>query len=412
MTDVEVFELIPLDQLKQFDLPNGMPCFIGDVADICKHVESHGYNFYYVMGIEQYSTTDNKVTKTLTRPTIFKVVSTIVSRSVTVADPSELGLDTMSSQAWYSLPLIPREIVQMMEDFFRQVEDVHNTESIVLLTYDPRHLDTDNPTAGWGVLVPDQVNTAGDCQYDHQSIVAEKDENVYIVGSAHSHPNMAAFASGTDHKDQADFPGIHITYGWQKSVNNNATQYYIELQTPGGAFTMSPDQVFESTPKSEPAPEIQEWLKKVSKKSSAVAPSSGYAYSNYGYDNFSSTRSYSPFKGKDIKVPSHFPDPKINTIVGEVKEGEDNCPFCNTRLIKTDIEKRRCLSCHSYLVFANEGDTLSDILRIRSSQGIFSNEIDIEKKPTKNIYLWTRSGTERLELLYGTQKESLQSGKA
>ena len=416
MTTVEEFDLVPIDQIKQFDLPNGMPCFIGDIDNVCQHIEAHGYSFYYVMGIEQYNVVENKVTKTATRPTIFKVVSTIVSRSVTVADPNELGLDTMTSQAWYSLPLIPRNLVQMMDDFFRQVEDLYNTESIVLLTYDPRYLQAEIPSDGWGILVPDQENTAGDCRYDHESIVAEKDEDVYIVGSAHSHPNMAAFASGTDHKDQADFPGIHITYGWQKSVNNNATQYYIELQTPGGAFTMNAEQVFESAPKSEPAPEIEQWVKKVTKKTTATTTgTSGYSYDNYGYGGYSSGRTYSntptSFKGKKISVPSHFPDPSENTIVGEVKESENNCPFCDTRLIKSDIDKRRCLSCHSYLVFAKEGDTLEDILKIRNQQGIFSSEIDLEKQPSKNVYLWSRNGTDKLELIYGSEKVS-SSGKA
>jgi hypothetical protein len=416
MTTTEDFDLTPLEEIKQFDLPNGMPCFIGDIDNVCKHIEAHGYTFYYVMGVEQYSVVENKTTKTATRPTIFKVVSTIVSRSVTVADPSELGLDTMTSQAWYSLPLMPCSLVQMMEDFFRQVEDLYNTESIVLLTYDPRFTESETPGDGWGILVPDQENTAGDCRYDHESIVAEKDEDVYIVGSAHSHPNMAAFASGTDHKDQADFPGIHITYGWQKSVNNNATQYYIELQTPGGAFTMNPEQVFESAPKSDPAPEIEQWVKKVTKKTATPATSSsGYAYSNYGYNNYSTGKNYSStspsFKGKKISVPEHFPDPHKNTIVGEVKESENNCPFCDTRLIKSDIDKRRCLSCHSYLVFEKEGDTIEDILNIRNQQGIFSSEIDIEKNPSKNVYLWTRSGTQKIELIHGTEEAS-SSGKA
>lgn len=416
-TTEEEFELIPLENLKQFDLPNGMPCFIGDVDEVCKHIEAHNYSFYYVMGIEQYNVTENKTIKTATRPTIFKVVSTIVSRSVTVADPAELGLDTMTSQAWYSLPLIPRNLVQMMDDFFRQVEEKFNTESIVLLTFDPRFLESENPSDGWGILVPDQENTAGDCRYDHESIVSEKDENVYLVGSAHSHPNMAAFASGTDHKDQADFPGIHITYGWQKSVSNNATQYYIELQTPGGAFTMNPEQVFESTPKAQPAPEIEQWISKVTKKAATPTTSTttGYSYSNYGYNNYSSGKGYTPsthYKGKTIKVPAHFPDPQANTIVGEVLTNEDDCPFCSTRLIKSDIDKRRCMSCHSYLMFEAQGDEFVDILQIRNGQGIFSKEIELEKNPEKNVYVWTRSGSEKLELIYGSEKESSQSGKA
>jgi hypothetical protein len=417
MTEVseDKFELIPLEELTQFTLPNGMPCFVGNVKDVCHHIEGHGYNFYYLMTVEEYSYVDtNKATKTSTRPTIFKVVSTIISRSVTVATEQELGLDVVSISAEYTLPRIPFEMVQKMDDFFRAVEDKHGTESIVLLTYDPTFFGLENEGDGWGVLVPDQTNTAADCAYDHESIAKEKPEHVYLVGSVHSHPNMPAFASGTDHKDQADFPGIHITYGWRKNVSNNATEYHIELQTPGGVFSLDADQVFESFPKSEPSPEIDVWMSKVSKK--VYTPINGksgygsYGYTDYSYGTSGTVYSSAPV-AKEVKLPEGFPSIKDNIIIARIEENETHCPFCSVKFVKVDKEKRRCLSCHQYIMFGNE--TVSNLISHRKAMGLFSNDIDVERSVQKAIYIWTKNNSQdKLELYCSADKVGDASGKA
>lgn len=415
----EVEEIIPIEELNWFELPNGMPCFIGDVDNISKHVEANGYNFYYVLCNESYTYMDGKTSKTGLRPSLLKVVSTIISRSVTVADPNELVFDTMSIEAQYLLPRIPFSLVQMMEDFFRTVEEKHGTESIVLLTYDPDFLTTDSPGDGWGVLVPDQTNTAADCAYDHESVASQKPEHVYLVGSAHSHPGMAAFASGTDHKDQADFPGIHITYGWRKNVNNNATEYHIELQTPGSVFSMQPDQVFEGIPKPDPDPQINVWMDKVTKKAPPLTTSTGVGTgSSYtsGYGNYSSGSSYGGYsstpKPKTITLPQGFPDPSSNVIIAELKtENEPECPFCNTAFIAPDYNKRRCLSCHQYI--ALPGETMIDITNVRKNQGLYSYDIDISKSLAKNVYMWSRlNGSDQIVLVQAADNyTSTSAGK-
>jgi hypothetical protein len=63
-------------------------------------------------------------------------------------------------------------------------------------------------------------------------------------------------------------------------------------------------------------------------------------------------------------------------------------------------------------MFEAQGDEFVDIVQVRNGQGIFSKEIELEKNPEKNVYVWTRSGSEKLELIYGSEKESSQSGKA
>jgi hypothetical protein len=422
MTEVseDKFELIPLEELTYFDLPNGMPCFVGNVDDICQHIEAHGYNFYYLMTVEEYSYTDtNKTTKTSTRPTIFKVVSTIISRSVTVATEQELNLETLSTSAEYTLPRIPYEMVQKMDDFFRAVEDKHGTESIVLLTYDPNFFGLENEGDGWGVLVPDQTNTAADCAYDHESIAKEKPEHVYLVGSAHSHPNMPAFASGTDHKDQADFPGIHITYGWRKNVSNNATEYHIELQTPGGVFSLDPGQVFDSFPKSDPSPDIDVWMGKVSKKVYTPTANGKTGVGSYGYTDYSygygaggtSTTGYSTIpQAKKVTLPEDFPPIKDNIIIACISENDTHCPFCSVKFVKVDKDKRRCLSCHQYIMFDNE--TVPNVVAHRKAMGLFSNDIDIERSVQKPIYLWTKNNSQdKLELYCAADKVGDALGK-
>jgi hypothetical protein len=145
---------------------------------------------------------------------VVKVVNNIIGRSVSQVEDEIADLAAVRETAEYTLPGIPLEIVNRLDDFFRLVDAQHGTEAIVMLTFDP----TKSDSSGWGVLVPEQTNTSVHCNYNPDSIVAEKPDHVMIVGSVHSHPGMAAYASGTDHADQADFDGIHITYGWQKSV--------------------------------------------------------------------------------------------------------------------------------------------------------------------------------------------------
>jgi hypothetical protein len=267
-----------LEDLNFFWTKSGVPCFMADRDNIEEIIENLGFNIYYMIcntavdrKIETKSvgynaaptaTTTTWVTDLSTN--IVKVVNNFVGRSVAIVKDEDLyDFDVTRETAEYNLPPIPHDIVVKLDEFFRLVDAQHGTESIVLLTFDPQYEGTPE---GWGVLVPDQTNTSVHCKYDAESIVDQKPENVMIVGSVHSHPNMAAYASGTDHADQADFDGIHITYGWQKSVNGGATQYHIEMQIGGTAWTLKPEDVFEDFVFTKaPDPQVIEWSQKVKK---------------------------------------------------------------------------------------------------------------------------------------------------
>jgi len=272
-------ENLTLDDLNHFWSAEGLPVFYADREDICDVVEQMGFSIYYLLAnqkqevkppVNKNNNNKNNKHNPPSAPTYinktewFKVVNNFVGRSVSKCSPSLAdNFLPIEEMAHYTMPLIPHVIVDKLDQFFRLVDAQHGTESIVMLTYDT----TKEGPEGWGILVPDQENTAAHCNYDPHSIAEMKPDNVMVVGSVHSHPKMAAYASGTDHADQADFDGIHITYGWQKSVNNGATQYHIELQMAGNAYTLQPEDVFEDfLIQKEPDPDVVEWSSKVKKE--------------------------------------------------------------------------------------------------------------------------------------------------
>ena len=290
-SDLSVVEDIPEVTLEDLNplwiTADGLPTFFFTASNLYDLVESLGFNIYYVLGNnaeEVKSSASSNVTYNSSNKTaavtpvtvlvknaqFYRVVNSFVSRTVSECSP-ELAMDfcTVEEEATYDMPPIPHLLIDKLDQFFRLVDAQHGTESIVMLTYDIDKEGSD----GWGILVPDQTNTSVHCNYDPDSIAQIKPDNVMIVGSVHSHPGMSAYASGTDHKDQADFDGIHITFGWQKSVNNGATQYHIELQSAGKAYKLDPEDVFEDyIIDKAPDPEVVGWTDKVKKVS---PPSTG-----------------------------------------------------------------------------------------------------------------------------------------
>lgn len=271
----KIKEPVTLDDLDYFWMTNGAPCFMADREDICEVVESLGFQIYYLiadLAINKEIKGKDKQFKEITwietthKARVLKVVNNIIGRSVSETD-DEFGQDILSSveeSATYNMPKIPKNIIKKLDEFFRLVHAQHGTESIVILTFDPNV----NTSDGWGVLVPEQTNTAAHCKYDAESIVDLKPDHVIIVGSVHSHPEMAAYASGTDHEDQADFDGVHITYGWMKTKNGGATEYHAEMQMNGTAYLLNIDDVFEDTTEvKDPDPQVVEWSGKVKKVS-------------------------------------------------------------------------------------------------------------------------------------------------
>ena len=379
---------ITLEDLNPVWMADGLPCFLADSDDICDIIESFGFNIYYLLANQSKeikASTTTVAGKTTTTPAsvtknsqIYRVVNNFVGRTVTIASPPFTdNIISIEEEATYNMPAIPHVLVDKLDQFFRLVDAQHGTESIVMLTYD---LDKQGPE-GWGILVPDQVNTSVHCNYDPDSIAQIKPDNVMIVGSVHSHPGMSAYASGTDHADQADFDGIHITFGWQKSVNNGATQYYAELQMAGKAYKLDIEDVFEDyIIDKAPDPEVVGWTDKVKKVSppksgGSVTVTTGQAYQTprppaTPQTQVSTAAGTSRNHSGKILYPPHILDiieevvgPTedillVSEVVSNAENTSYNCPACFSLISRHDVCSNSC--CPVCDVPLSEPDTSAD----------------------------------------------------
>lgn len=417
---------VTLDDLDYFWANDGLPVFYANKHNIEDIIENLGFSIYYLIcniaedkevkssfnsasTTTTYNYSNNWSSGTTTTSTsvitekttsVVKVVNNIVGRAVSQVTGEIADLAAVRETAEYNLPGIPLEIVNRLDDFFRLVDAQHGTESIVLLTFDP----SKNDSSGWGVLVPEQTNTSVHCNYNPDSVVEEKPDNVLIVGSVHSHPGMAAYASGTDHADQADFDGVHITYGWQKSVNGGATQYYIEMQMAGSSWTLKPEDVFEGyVVNKNPDSLVVEWSTKVKK---VLPPTGGSAFQAASHQSDlhknhphrtqtlsqqvtlgstadgtakdSPTRKYSTCTVPDVK------DKTPHIIIAEIDPNDNDieCPSCDYALSDYDLTSGSCPVCDLPLVSMTDG--YQDILA-KAEKYLRERHLD----GSHTIYLWT-----------------------
>jgi len=385
MSDNTDTKYITLDDLNYFWMPNGAPCFIANnydvVDDFCDTVESFGFQIYYIITDKETSkTVQAKNDKGVMVPTevydyspaIFKVVNNFTGRAV-MESKEAFGNSfcPVKEVAEYNMPPIPRDIIDKLDEFFRLVHAQHGTESIVILTFDTTKEGSD----GWGVLVPEQENTSVHCKYDADSIAEMKPDHLMIVGSVHSHPEMSAYASGTDHADQADFDGVHITYGWQKTVNQGATQYHIELQIGGEHYKLDPQDVFEYYAQNkDPDPQVLEWSTKVKKvlppstgvsatqaHNTALPPAQSYQTAWVQTHNSpattagtATTRAFDKNKFlEDLKGID--PDAIVAFEHDERLNPTSDCLVCDFPLTEKDINSGFCMTCDSPIVSPEMG---------------------------------------------------------
>lgn len=407
-------------------LTNGLPLVIANQPEIIERVRAEcGFNQFYLVAHKK--TVEKWEGKNIAghgwvaagsadhfTPKIMKVVFNTVGWSIHEAPEEDLGLAWVEQSACFTLPKIPIELIYKMDAFFRTVARELQTEAIVILTFDET-VDGPDSTKGWGICVPKQENTPGHCQYDQLSIIDAKPDDAIIVGTAHSHPNMSAFASGTDHHDQADFDGIHITFGWQSTVNAGATQFHLELQMGGQNWTLKPEQIFTEAPKPPEFPEVDEWKKNVSKRQPAQThvrktytpphtpsgptthvPSSrifdsgfsgtaGYGATNRGY--LAAQQAYAD----DTKRthPDGCPDiKKYIAIVELLEDNEAECPICTEALDSRLVENRRCPKCWNFL--ALPGEDIDDVMNARIAVKLDYFDIDSKRQKSKPIAFWHR----------------------
>lgn len=382
---------------------DGLPVFL-PTSNQYDEIEALGHNHYYVLaGSSDKVAGPNNSTVTHESVKLWRVTKSHLGRAITEATANSAGLKFGTGQSFtLELPPIPYELLMKMDAFFRAVYAKHKTEAILMLVYNMDYLHSETPSQGWGAIAPEQKNTGGFCDYEPDTIIETLEDNVVLVGSAHSHPEMSAFASDVDHKDQAGWDGIHITYGWRSSVNRGATEHYSEVQYAGKKWALGLNELVEMAPKPTFAEaELDPWLKNVTKN---TAIGTTHHTSHSSPKSGTPTPSYSPgasggngfaqniLHRAPIKLPATAPDPKKNVIVGLVKSGDNpSCPFCHSPLDSREIQHGRCFACFNFVVTGQ--DVIPEINKLREEFGARPiPDLDVAKSEYP-ILLWDGGDT-------------------
>lgn len=112
-------------------------------------------------------------------------------------------LDELKPYAKMEIPKIPAHFVASTITFFKAVYNLHRSESIVLIFYNEE-------TQDYQIIPPYQKVNSAALDYTKSTLSVP---GYSMIGTIHSHANFGAFHSGTDHKDEESFDGIHITFG-------------------------------------------------------------------------------------------------------------------------------------------------------------------------------------------------------
>lgn len=176
----------------------------------------------------------------------------------------ELG--ELSGKLECNLPKIPENLVWKIKEFFRRVVEIHHAESEVTLYYNKEKEE-------FKIHVPKQTVSRSSVYYERVGLThLEGMEDFLRVGTIHSHCDFEAFHSGTDHDDENDFDGIHVTFG-----NNDKDEFTISASIVVNGFRnkVDPEKFLEgislvgenyklnSQVNEEWAKDIDKWLEKV-----------------------------------------------------------------------------------------------------------------------------------------------------
>jgi proteasome lid subunit RPN8/RPN11 len=226
---------------------------------IAKEITENGTNddFFFLadcnkLGLESSDKKFIDLSKIVSTPILYKAYFQDVGNFFEPVKSTELGLTSSIENirgSSFTLPRIPPNVVAVVDTFLHAVHKKYQSEGIVLLTYDMDFLYQENDEKGWSIAVPEQSNNAQHCDYDKAQIVEKLiGTNIRIVGTIHSHPNMAAYASQTDHEDQTGFDGLHITFGWKNTGGKIVKEYHSELVRGDSFYKIDNDLVMDLAP--------------------------------------------------------------------------------------------------------------------------------------------------------------------
>ncbi|MCP5040849.1 MAG: hypothetical protein GY944_07445 [bacterium] len=236
---------------------------------------------------------------------VFQVRESATHRSVTRSVSAIPGLPDEQEQLELRIPHVPSEIVGEMLGFFDEVYRETLGEGIVFLFYDPR-------ARSFQIGVPPQRITGYYDYYgkwrashhlDYESM--PRPEGHLLLGTAHSHAAMPAYASHTDKEDERFGDGLHLVFGNFHSAQLSRSACFVAS---GRRFSLEPEDVMEGAEvPNEPPPRA--WMKQV------IVAEEQWTYSTYGRGNYASYSNYDNYASGytgDSRGPLDKPGTKGN----------------------------------------------------------------------------------------------------
>jgi len=162
---------------------------------------------------------------------------------------------------------VPRRVLNEIIAFLAEVCVKYDAEGVAMLYYHPEKKE-------WAYIIPEQETTEKGLHVEYK--MPDTPEGFVLFGSVHSHAGSSAFQSGTDHNDECNFEGVHITVG--KLPDN--PELHVRFHACGSKWDFkNRDKLVESITPKVKVPEGA--MEKVSLKKSYVASSIPVAKGEY-----------------------------------------------------------------------------------------------------------------------------------
>lgn len=149
-----------------------------------------------------------------------------------VAPVNEISiLNRITPEARLNIRKVPLEKFAPVLEFFKRVYELYQSEAVVLLFYSQKK-------KRYIIQVPPQEVSYTGIDYIKNKVYTGYD----LIGTIHSHGNMSAFHSTTDHVDEEHFDGLHITIG---DVKDAFFTISCSIMSNGQRFVVSPAEYIE-----------------------------------------------------------------------------------------------------------------------------------------------------------------------
>lgn len=159
-----------------------------------------------------------------------------------------VGLQKQETYCTWRAEPLPAELLEYVVAFFRRVNDLVGSEAIVVLFYNPetKQYLVDAPlqfvkcTASW-TAGSNKRFKGSDLHVDYIND-CERPEGFIRAGTIHSHCDVSAHFSHTDHGDEVSQDGLHGVMG---HIDDDVIDINFQIVAGGERFTIPQERVIE-----------------------------------------------------------------------------------------------------------------------------------------------------------------------